>query len=368
MGSSHFGRFTRALQELAYAFSFSFAALCCTAVLGAAPAGKSCGRTLDSDSRPILQAHVSLYSRDSALRFFSESDDSGQYCFDHLPSGNYLLEARAGSLLLALPAEIAVGEKSTSLPDLLLTIAPVSTEVTVTGNGSPQFASETSKELSTIDVAEALSRGQDNLSSAVRDLPGLRVTQTGGPGAFTTIQIRGLRTFDTAVLIDGMQLRDVSSTQADASSFISDLWFADTSRIEVLQGAGASLYGTNSIGGVINMITDQGGGPFHGDLDLQGGMLGQFRGVVHLAGSALHDRLYYSLGGGHVNVTEGIDGDDRYRNTGGLASLNYVVTPRIHVGVRLWGADIFGQLNNTPTAAPSFAPSSTSGPIPACRK
>ena len=365
MQGSHLGRFVRALQETASVSSIPLAAFCCTAVLCAAPSVNYCGRTLDTASQPVARAHVELYSRDSDLRFSAESDGAGRYCFNLVPAGDYLLEARAGSLLLAAPSSIAVEPDRTAFPDLILTIAPLSTQVTVTGNGSPQSASETTKELNTIDVADAVARGEDNLSSSVEELPGVRVTQTGGPGAFTTIQIRGLRTFDTAVLIDGMQLRDVSATQADASSFISDLWFADTSRVEVLQGAGASLYGTNSIGGVLNMVTDQGGGPFHGDLDLQGGMLGQFRGVVHLAGSALHDRLYYSIGGGHINVTEGVDGDDRYRNTGGLASLNYIVTTRIHAGVRLWGADIFGQLNNTPSSVPIFAPSATSGPIPA---
>jgi len=365
MRCSHFGRFIKALLGPPSVSFLPLAALCCAAVLCAEPSGNFCGRTLDAAARPVIQAHVSLYSRDSALRFSAESDGTGQYCFDYVPAGDYLLEARAGTLLFAAPRHVAVEPDVTAFPDLLLTIAPVSTEVTVTANGSPQSASETAKDLNMIDIADATSRGEDNLSSAVQYLPGVRVTQTGGPGAFTTIQTRGLPSFDTAVLIDGMQLRDASATQADASSFISDLWFADTSRVEVLQGAGASLYGTNSIGGVINMITDQGGGPFHGDLDLQGGMLGQFRGVVHLAGSAFRDRLYYSIGGGQVNVTEGVDGDDRYRNTGGLASLNYVVTPRIHVGVRLWGADIFGQLNNTPTAVPDFAPSPTSGPIPA---
>jgi iron complex outermembrane receptor protein len=306
-----------------------------------------------------------LYSRDSALRFSAQSDATGHYCFEHVSAGDYLLEARAGLLLVAVPTAIQLGPNAISFPDLIMTIAPVSTEVTVTANGSPQSESETAKELHTVDVADALARGEDNLSSAIKDLPGVRVKQSGGPGAFTSIQMRGLRTFDTAVLIDGMQLRDVSGTQADASSIISDLWFTDTSRIEVLQGAGASLYGTNSIAGVINMVTDQGGGPFHGDLDVQGGMLGQFRGILHLAGSALDNRLYYSVGGGHIDVTEGVDGDGRYRNTGGLASLDYVLTPKIHTGVRMLGADIFGELNDTPTSTPDFAPSPASGPIPA---
>lgn len=341
----------------------SFAGLC-AAALSAAPSESLCGRVLDLASQPVAQAHVRLYSRDSTLEFSADSDAAGRYCFGHVAPGSYFLDARAVSLAAA-PERVTLESDTTALPDLTVSVTPLSTEITVTGSGTPQSASETSKQVNVINVADAVMRGDDNLSSAVRELPGLRVTQTGGPGAFTTIQIRGLRTYDTAVLIDGMQLRNPTAAQADAASFIGDLWFTDTSRIEVLQGAGASLYGTNSIGGVINMVTDQGGGPFHGDLDLQGGMLGQFRGVLHVAGSALNDRLYYSLGGGQVNVTEGIDGDDRYRNSGGLASLDYILTPRIHIGFRILGADILGQLNNSPGSTPDFAPPPNAGPIPA---
>jgi vitamin B12 transporter len=361
MPDSHFGRFHTVLFRL---ISASVIGLCLTAVFCAAATASRCGHTLDSASQPVAAAQVTLYSRDSALTLSAESDSNGQYCFEQVPDGEYLLEARAPSLLSSEPASVVVREDTTALPDLQMTIAPLFTRVAVTASGSPQSASETAKELNTIDVADAQMRGQDNLASAIEDLPGVRVTQTGEPGAFTTIQIRGLRTYDTAVLIDGMQLRDISATQADASSFISDLWFTDTSRVEVLEGAGASLYGTNSIGGVVNMVTDQGGGPFHGDLDLQGGMLGQFRGVLHLAGSALHDRLYYSIGGGHINITDGVEGD-RYRNTGGLSSLDYVLTPRIHAGVRVLGADIFAQLNDTPSSTPDFVVPPNTGPIPA---
>ena len=346
------------------AFFLLLGGCACVCASRAAPGRSLCGQVTDSASQAIERAHVTLYSRDSGLQFSTDSGSNGRYCFEYVPAGSYLLDAKAASLIGA-PQNLEITPTTSTLPNFTLAIAPVSTQVTVTANGSPQSASETAKQVIAVDVANALSLGKDNLASALRELPGLQVTQVGGPGAFTTIQLRGLRTYDTAVLVDGMQLRDASATQADASSVISDLWFADTSRVEVLQGAASSLYGTNSIGGVINMVTDLGGGPFHGDVDMQGGMLGQFRGVLHVAGSAFNDRFFYSLGGGEVNVTEGIDGDDRYRNAGGLASINYILTPRIHVGLRLLGADIFGQLNNSPTSTPNFDPLAASGPIAA---
>lgn len=66
-----------------------------------------------------------------------------------------------------------------------------------------------------------------------------------------------------AVLIDGQRFRDAAAPQGDASGFLEDLIVTDVSRVEVLRGSGSSLYGTNAIGGVINLVTDEGGGPFH---------------------------------------------------------------------------------------------------------
>ena len=54
-------------------------------------------------------------------------------------------------------------------------------------------------------------RAEFALSEAIRNVPGVRVQQNRGPGSFTTIQTRGLRNQDTAVLIDGLRFRDAAS-------------------------------------------------------------------------------------------------------------------------------------------------------------
>ena len=59
--------------------------------------------------------------------------------------------------------------------------------------------------------------------------------------------------------------------------------------------------------GTVNILTDSGSGePLHGDLDVQGGGLGLFRGVANAAGSTAKDRLNYSLGVSDLSVTEGV--------------------------------------------------------------
>jgi iron complex outermembrane receptor protein len=310
-----------------------------------------CGRTFDTTGLNVAHASVTIYSRDSDAKLTTQSDEAGRYCFAQLTRGDYLLQADAPNQQMASAQSFNLTDSTDKLPDLVLEIAPTSSQVTVTGNGFPQSPSETSKETNVISVEEAEAQGRDSLVSALDLTPGLRVSQQGGPGSFANIQIRGLRTFDTSILVDGMRLRDVSATQGDASSFLSDLWFADSSRIEVLQGAGASLYGTNSIGGVVNMVTDQGGGPLHGDIDLQGGMLGQFFGKVHLAGG-VRNRLFYSAGFGHVDVANGVNGNGQYRNTGGLGSLEYLLRPTFRIGSRVIGAGTFGQLQDNPIPLP----------------
>ncbi len=177
----------------------------------------------------------------------------------------------------------------------------------MTAASEPQSVDQVSKALDVVMAQDAEKRGLFSVADAIRFVPGLRISTRGSPGSFTTIQTRGLRVTDTAVLIDGFRFRDPTGPQGDASAYIGDLLLVDTSRIEVLRGSGSSLYGTNAMSGTVNIITDSGGGPVHGDLDLQGGGLGLFRGVARVAGGALDNRLAYSVGLSHLNVTEGVD-------------------------------------------------------------
>lgn len=344
-------------------FLFLAAAMVSACTSPAWPADSICGRTFDAAALPVPRVTVTLYSRDSNFQTTVQSDSSGQYCIDRIPSGDYLLQAVAPSLGMTSPQSLRITKDLRTLPDLSLGPLPVANSVTVTAGGIAQSPAETSKQLDVVSATEATIEGRDSLVDALNEVPGLRVSQAGGPGSFANIQIRGLRTFDTSILVDGMRLRDVSGTQADASSFLSDLWFADTDRVEVLQGAGASLYGTNAMGGVVNLITDHGGGNFHGDVDLQGGMLGQLLGRVHLAGGAFRNRLFYSAGFGHIDVTSGVQGNGPYRNSGGAGSLEYVPTSRLHLGARVLGAGIYGQLDDDPVPIPPSTP--TNAAIPA---
>ena len=164
----------------------------------------------------------------------------------------------------------------------------------------------------------------------------------------TNIRIRGLRTQDTAVLVDGLRLRDAGGIQGDASGLLPDLLFTNASRVEVLNGAGSSLYGTNATGGVVNILTDDGGGRTRGSVLAEGGSLGSLRGRAQVAGAGLGDRLQYSGGLVYVNVMRGLDGDDPFRNTSAQGRAAYHVSGATVVHARLLAADSFAKVNSGP--------------------
>ena len=139
-----------------------------------------------------------------------------------------------------LGEDIHLGANADPTREVALQLAGVHEEVVVTASGTPQLPEQVSKAMTVIDQTDADARDAAALSDVVALAPGVRVQQLGGPGAFTTIQIRGLRDQDTAVLVDGLRLRDASATQADASGLIEDFLFTDANRVEVMRGSGSS--------------------------------------------------------------------------------------------------------------------------------
>ena len=331
----------------------TMAVLCLTAAsLSSENRATVTGRVTDPTGAAVPGAIVTLRARDGAPQRTAVSDTDGRYRFENLPQAEYLLEAQARGLQTMQAGTVWVESDGAATRDIDLDVARVRTHVVVTASGTAQTTDETAKAFDVIDAAEIGRRAEFSIVESLRTMPGLRVSQLGGPGSFMRVHTRGLRAFDTSVLIDGFRVRDVSAPQGDATGFLGDLLVANTDRVEVLRGSGSSLYGTNAMAGVVNVVTDQGGGPLHGELLADGGGLGVARGVAKLAGGGLENRVQYSLGVTHLNVTRGVDGDDRVKNSVAQGYAQWRPAPRASISGRLMGNNAAVGLNGSASAAP----------------
>ncbi len=320
-------------------------------------------RVTDPHQAAIRGAVVSL-SGVAAERRSLSTGQAGSCVFSGLAAGRYFIEVTATGFDAAGVRTVDVSAMPSAAIEISLGLAEVRSTIVVTAADSPQSADEVSKSTTVVDSDAIVQRGDRSVGEALADVPGLHVQQLGGPGSTTYFKIRGLRNADTAVLVDGLRLRDAAGTQADASGVLQDLVIADTARIEVLRGAGSSLYGTDATGGVVNIVTDPGGGRTRGTVSLDGGSLGSVRAMARLGGGMARDRLQYSLGLTHWNVTGGVDGDSPARNTSGQGQLTFHLSPKVSISGRVYAGDSFSFIRLSPRAVGALPPTGIVDAVP----
>jgi vitamin B12 transporter len=156
-------------------------------------------------------------------------------------------------------------------------------ELVVTADRVPVALDRTGSAISVVNAATIAATNPTSLVDALRTVPGLDISESGGPGATTTVRLRGGNTGQTLVLIDGVRAND----PANASGDFDFAMFAPGAieRIEVLRGPQSALYGSDAIGGVINIITRKGSGPARVDAAIEGGSYGTVSGTGAVSGS-----------------------------------------------------------------------------------
>src|SRR5205085_83236 len=157
------------------------------------------------------------------------------FLFRNVAPGDYLINASAPGLTIAKPETLIVVPGENKNIAIHLAVSAIKNEVSVTAASEPQSVDQLSKALDVVNADDADRRGLFTVADAIRFVPGLRISTRGSPGGFTTIQTRGLRAADTAVLIDGFRFRDPTSIQGDAIADIGDLFLVHASRVDVLR-------------------------------------------------------------------------------------------------------------------------------------
>jgi vitamin B12 transporter len=151
----------------------------------------------------------------------------------------------------------------------------------------------------TLITAQDIERRQwRTLPDALADAPGLNVVQTGGPGGQTSVFIRGANANHTKVIIDGMDVNDPSVGAFDFGQMLT----GDIDRIEILRGPVSSLYGSDALGGVINIVTRSGRRPGEIDASLEGGSFDTFNQTLGVDGAA--SRVTYAFNLAHLRTAD----------------------------------------------------------------
>ena len=308
------------------------------------------GTVTDENNAKIAGAQVVLTSS-NGIQLTTSTDENGAFRFDNLRSGSYFVEVTANGFSVFTSEEIRFARGAEKPIAVQLKIAAINESVVITATGMVQRADEVSKVVSTLDAQEIEAKHELSLTESLRGTPGVRVQQQGSPGTLTSIRLRGQRNFDTALLLDGLRLRDAGDINGSALSLMSDLVPVALDRVEVLRGAGSSLYGSHAIGGVVNMIPATGSPGFHLDAGFEGGSLATYRERLQASGGS--ERLGFELGVNRVDVRNGIDGDDAYGNTGFAGRLQFNPTHSVTIAANVFGNIANARINDSPIALPA---------------
>ena len=190
-------------------------------------------------------------------------------------------------------------------------------ELVVTATRSPQEADKVGQSLYVLDSAAIKAAQTVDVASLLAATPGVSFSRNGGVGGSTSVRIRGAEADQTVVVVDGVKLNDPST--AGGGYNFANLLAGDIGRIEILRGAQSTLWGSQAIGGVVNIITAEATDPFEADLSAEGGSMGTSYFRAGVGGKT--GRLAWRLAAGRYD-TDGVSSyrfgkeKDGYENTG----------------------------------------------------
>lgn len=236
----------------------------------------------------------------------------------------------AATAALLLAAGAASAQTAAAVTDSSLL-----SDVVVTANRSAQPADRVGQSVTVLTTADIRASQAVDVADLLIRTPGVNVTRTGGIGSVTALRIRGAESDQTVAIIDGVKLNDPSGTGGGYN--FGNLLVGDIARIEVLRGAQSTLWGSQAIGGVVNLVTAQPTEPFQADLSAEAGS----RGTTYLRGGigGAGGRATWRLAASHYN-TDGFSTfargreDDGYENFGLSGRANVRLVENVSLDLR----------------------------------
>jgi vitamin B12 transporter len=172
--------------------------------------------------------------------------------------------------------------------------------VVVTATRTAETADETLVPVSVVTREEIERTQARSTVDLLRGLPGVVLSNSGGPGRVTDLYLRGTNANQVLFLVDGIKVGSATTGQTEFQNLPVD----QIERIEVVRGPRSSLYGSEAAGGVVQVFTRRGGGPLRPFLSTTAGRY-QTAGIAGgIRGGGQHGRFSIS---GNVDQSEGFD-------------------------------------------------------------
>ena len=125
--------------------------------------------------------------------------------------------------------------------------------IVVTANRTERAISQVGESVTVVEEEEIVNRQPSDVLDVLRTVPGVTFNRNGGIGTNAGVSIRGAESDQTVVLIDGVKLNDPASPGGGFN--FGPLLLGNIARVEVVRGSQSVLYGSQAIGGVVNLIT-----------------------------------------------------------------------------------------------------------------
>ncbi len=238
--------------------------------------------TLSDGGSPLHGATVRLMPGGRNV----ETGEQGTYVFPDVPPGNYTLVAHMHALTDDKKT-IILEPGATVTADFALRITPLRESMTVTASGKDESTSDSFQSVTSLDGYQLTGRsGATSLGDLLDNETGI-AKRSFGPGTTRPV-VRGFDGDRVLVLQDGMRTGSLSSQSGDHGEPVDP---NNLERVEVVKGPATLLYGSNAIGGVVNVLTDH-----------------------HVINQHPHDGLHFSLTGvgGTANGQGGGSGSFEY--------------------------------------------------------
>ena len=257
------------------------------------------------------------------------------------------------AIVLALPVP-ALAQIASSSP-VAATDDDAKRDVVVTATRAEQDRSEVGQAVTVLTREDIERRQAVVLSDLLATTPGVTFSRNGGVGTLTTVRLRGAEGDQTLVVIDGVRVNDPSSTGGGFD--FANLLSASVERVEVLRGPDSVPWGSQAIGGVVNVITAQPTPGFSARARAEGGSYGTGFGSAGVGYGS--DRIRVGATVGYL-TTDGISAAavgterDGYRQIGGSGNVSIDLTDN-------FGLDARGYYAHSRARLDGFTPSFTFG-------